>query len=472
VTLLREVAVQRLALARLEPVIGQQRFALLDARSAELRGQLRGRTIWNINSAAVGGGVAEMLQVLVGYVAGADIAIRWAVIGGDPAFFRFTKRLHNQIHGIGTVAPPASDDVAHYQRILADNAADLLHLVRPGDIALLHDPQTAGLAGALTQAGVRVVWRCHIGIDVQNDVSRAAWEFLRAYLEPAAGFVFTRMQYVPPWVPLPLTWIISPSIDPFSAKNAVLSPDAVAAILAISGVIAGSPRAPALFPRRDGTAGAVTRPAQITGETRPAADDPVVLQVSRWDRLKDMAGVMRGFAEHVLPHARAHLILAGPATEGVADDPEGAVVVAECEQQWRELPDKARERVLLAQLPMADPEENAAIVNALQRHATVVTQKSLAEGFGLTVAEAMWKGRPVVGSAVGGITDQIAPGTGALLHDPSDLAAFGAEVRDLLDHEDKAQALGEAGHAHTCEHFLADVHLLRLADLIEAAISG
>src|ERR1039457_5420707 len=139
------------------------------------------------------------------------------------------------------------------------------------------------------------------------------------------------------------------------------------------------------------------------GGGRPGPGDPVVVQVSRWDRLKDMAGVMSGFASHVLPDGNAYLLLVGPSMSGVADDPEGAVVFAECLAQWNQLPPSARERVLLVTLPLDDVEENAAMVNAIQRHAQMVVQKSLAEGFGLTVAEGMWKGRPVVGSAVGGI---------------------------------------------------------------------
>ena len=204
------------------------------------------------------------------------------------------------------------------------------------------------------------------------------------------------------------------------------------------------------------------------GDGRPGPDDPVVVQVSRWDRLKDMAGVMSGFAGYVLPDGNPYLLLVGPSMSGVADDPEGAMVFAECLAQWNQLPPDARERVLLVTLPLVDVEENAAMVNAIQRRASVIVQKSLAEGFGLTVAEGMWKGRPVVGSAVGGIVDQVVEGTGILLPDPSDLATFGAQVRWLLDHRPEAERMGAAGKAYTREHFLGDVHLLRFAELVEA----
>jgi trehalose synthase len=275
-------------------------------------------------------------------------------------------------------------------------------------------------------------------------------------------------------VPLARTWIIPPSIDPFSAKNCDLGQQSVRAILATIGVTGegGEPGAPGSFPRADGSTGQVGRPAEITGDGRPEPGDAVVVQVSRWDRLKDMAGVLTGFTEHVLPADDAFLILAGPAVSGVTDDPEGAEVLAECVAQWHELPARARERVLLVTLPLDDVEENAAMVNAIQRRATVIVQKSLAEGFGLTVAEGMWKGRPMIGSAVGGIVDQIPAGTGILLPDPADLPAFGAQVRWLLEHQQEADRMGAAGMAHTRDNYIGDLHLMRLAQAIDALISG
>jgi trehalose synthase len=332
---------------------------------------------------------------------------------------------------------------------------------------LLHDPQTADLAAPLVRVGARVVWRCHIGVDWQNDTTRAAWDFLRPYLAPAHGFVFSRRQYVPPWIRPEQAWIIPPSIDPFSAKNQQLDAATVQAILATIGVLDGEPpQTPGRFARCDGTTGVVTRAGLVTGDGRPGPADPVVVQVSRWDRLKDMSGVMRGFAEHVVPGGAGHLILVGPMMSEVADDPEGAIVLAECLTQWRDLPAAARARVLLMTLPLDDVEENAAMVNAIQRHAQVIVQKSLAEGFGLTVAEGMWKRRPVIGSAVGGIQDQVVEGTGVLLRDPADLAAFGSAVRELLDNPGNAQRMGKAGQEHIRESFVGDRHLLQWAQLI------
>ncbi|MGD0064825.1 MAG: glycosyltransferase [Streptosporangiaceae bacterium] len=471
---LQEVSVAGIPVAVLDPVIGAVRYARLITAAARFRDRLGPRTIWNLNSTAVGGGVAEMLHVLLAYVGGLDISVRWAVIGGDPDFFAITKRLHNQIHGhAGGGGPLSSADSDHYAQVLAANADELLRQVRPGDIVLLHDPQTAGLAAPLVQAGARVLWRCHIGVDRQNDTTRAAWDFLRSYLAPAHGFVFTRRQYVPPGIAPERAWIIPPSIDPFSAKNQPLDAATVQAILARVGVLDGEPpRAPGRFVRRDGTAGEVTRAGLVTGDGRPGPADPVVVQVSRWDRLKDPSGVMRGFAEHVVPGGAGHLMLVGPMMSDVADDPEGALVLAECLAQWRSLPAAARARVLLVTLPLDDVEENAAMVNAIQRHAQVIVQKSLAEGFGLTVAEGMWKTRPVIGSAVGGIQDQVVDGTGLLLRDPADLTAFGSAVRQLLDHPGEAQRMGQAGQEHIRKHFVGDHHLLRWAELIDTTMGG
>ena len=471
-SLVRSVKVAGHPVDRLEPVIGGARYARLVRVADELREQLADRIIWNVSSTAVGGGVAEMLQVLVGYVQDLGIPIRWMVITGDAEFFVITKRLHNQIHGQAAGGPLGGRDAGHYARMLAANAAELLDQTRPGDLVLLHDPQTAGLAAALASAGARVAWRSHIGVDWEDDATRAAWDFLRPYLAAADRYVFSRRQYVPSWVPSQKVHVIPPSIDPFSPKNQDLEAGTVRAILATMGVLEGAvPDGRTSFRRSDGGPGVVTRPAQITGEGRPSSADPLVVQVSRWDRLKDMSGVMAGFADYVAPGGSGYLVLAGPAVTGVADDPEGAAVFGECLLAWRDLPAAARARVVLVTLPLDDVDENATMVNALQRHATIIAQKSLAEGFGLTVAEGMWKARPVVGSAVGGIIDQIAPGTGILLPDPHDGAAFGAAVRRVLDDPEQARQMGGAAQAHVREHYVGDLHLMRFARLFTALLS-
>jgi trehalose synthase len=467
VSLVHVVEVPRRPVSRLEPVIGGPRYTELVRAADQLRPVLAGRSIWNVNSTAAGGGVAEMLQVLVGYVQDLGISVGWLVISGDAGFFAITKRLHNQIHGTLSGAPLGAAEAEHYARMLAANAVELAARVRPGDVVLLHDPQTAGLAAPLAQAGARVVWRCHIGVDWENDVTRAGWDFLRPHLAAASAYVFSRQKYVPSWIPAEKAWIIPPSIDPFSPKNQPLAAETVRAILVRLGVLDGAaPEGPARFVRRDGDLDVVTRSAVIVGEGRPGPDDPVLVQVSRWDRLKDMAGVMRGFADRVAPSGEGYLMLVGPAVKDVSDDPEGAAVYGECLLQWRDLSPAARARILLVTLPLDDIDENAAMVNALQRHATVIAQKSLAEGFGLTVSEGMWKGRPVIGSAVGGIIDQIAEGTGILLPDPADLTAFGSAARLLLGDHAEADRMGQAAHAHVREQYVGDVHLLRYGRLL------
>lgn len=455
----------------LEPIIGADRYVRLRSAADGFRSAFGDHTIWNVNSTGAGGGVAEMLQVLVGYVEDLGISIGWLVIQGDAEFFAITKRLHNGIHGFGDPAVFDAEAANHYQRVLRANAEELRQRIRPGDIVLLHDPQTAALAGPLAEAGALVVWRCHIGVDTTNDVTEAAWDFLRAHVAAAHAWVFSRRSYVPAWLDGPDAWIIPPSIDPFSAKNQELSADTVHAIMATIGVLDAPPGEPGRFVRRDGSPGVVTRRASVVADGLPRADDDLVVQVSRWDRLKDMAGVMHGFARHVAPVRDCYLALVGPSVDDVADDPEGALVYRDCVSQWQELPDRVRSRILLVTLPLADLDENAAMVNAVQRHASIVAQKSLAEGFGLTVAEAMWKGRPVIGSAVGGINDQIFPGTGVLLPTPANLREFGDAVQALLDDPQRRSRLGEAAHAYVRRNFVGDEHLLRYARLFSAVRS-
>jgi trehalose synthase len=463
----QSVYVPRRPVAALAEVIGVPRSTRLLASAADFRKLSGGRVVWNFSSTATGGGVADMLQVLVGYTKDLAIDVRWLVIGGDSEFFRITKRLHNRIHGQpGDGGALAAAELSHIRDVMSANADSVGDQVGTGDLVLLHDPQTAGLVGPLARRGAHVVWRSHIGIDGENELSRSAWEFLRPLLADAEAYVFTRSSYVPAFVPPSRAWIIPPSIDPFSPKNQWMDPAAVNAALVHIGLFSsGTTRAVCRYTRRDGSPGEVTEPASVVAEALPEPDDPVVVQVSRWDRLKDMIGVMRGFAEHVAPKGPGWLVLAGPSIEGVTDDPEGSIVLSETLAAWQRLPPAVRCRVILVTLPVTDVDDNAAMVNAVQRHASVIVQKSLAEGFGLTVAEGMWKGRPVVGSAVGGIQDQIADGTGILLPDPADLPAFGRAVRTMLDHPELAARLGAAAQEFVRDHYVGDQHLLRYAEL-------
>jgi trehalose synthase len=198
---------------------------------------------------------------------------------------------------------------------------------------------------------------------------------------------------------------------------------------------------------------------------------PIVLQVSRWDPLKDPKGVLQGFIRHVPDRLGAHLVLAGPAATSVSDDPESEQVLQQVRRAAAALPRRARARLHLACLPMDDLEENGAMVNALQRRADVIVQKSLAEGFGLTVAEAMWKARPVLASRVGGIQDQIThDNSGLLLDDPTDLAAFGRATATLLEDHERAERLGREAHERVRQDYLAPRRLTQELDLIQRLI--
>jgi trehalose synthase len=222
------------------------------------------------------------------------------------------------------------------------------------------------------------------------------------------------------------------------------------------------------FTRRDGTAGVVRqRGSLLSGSEPPPPDAPLVVQVSRWDRLKDMAGVLAAFADYVAPaNPKVHLMLVGPNVSGVSDDPEGAAVLVACRAARAALPDPVRERCHLACVPMDDADENAIMINAVQRHAAVVVQKSLFEGFGLTVSEALWKSRPVLASAVGGIQDQIVDGRdGLLLPDPRDFVAFAQRLQLLLDDPSLGRRMGRSGHERVRDHFLGNRSLIQYVAL-------
>ncbi|MFE7892782.1 glycosyltransferase [Streptomyces sp. NPDC057412] len=453
----------------LSDAIGPARAGVLDTalhRSSEV---LAGRRIIDVNSTLNGGGVAEMLHRLQRYSRGAGLDARWFTLRGDPTFFALTKQLHHFLHGADGSGPPLDRSGAeHYAAVCGANARALLRAVRPGDVVTLHDPQTAGLVAHLRRAGARVIWRCHVGTDDPNPYTDRAWAFLRPWLETADAYVFSRERYVPGWLAGRRVAVIQPSIDPLSAKNRPLASPAAAAILSRVGLRAPADGdGPALYRRGDGSVGRIRRaPTRLCSASPPPADAPLILQGSRWDPLKDMVGVLASFAEAGGSLDGAHLALVGPDVTGVTDDPEGGRVYAECEALWHRLSDRVRTRAHLACLPMADAEENAVIVNALQRSASVVTQKSLAEGFGLTVTEAMWKGSPVVASAVGGIRDQIVHGVnGVLLDDPSDGMSFAAHASGLVGDRHRAGALGAGARHRVRENFLDDRQLLQQTSL-------
>lgn len=429
----------------------------------------QGHTIWNVNSTAHGGGVAEMLAWEIPYERGVGMDTRWLVIEGDTRFFTFTKRLHTLLHGAADDgATISAAERAIYEQTLAQNLEALIGRLRPRDVVILHDPQTAGLIPQIVRHGCRVIWRCHIGVDQPNQIVRNAWQFLLPAVSAAHATVFSRRTYVWEGLDPKRVEIIHPAIDAFTPKNQQLDGDTVDAILHATGVLTGSaPSGEPTFRRRDGSPARVENPTELFPRTQLPMDARLVVQVSRWDRLKDPVGVLQGFASFVAPTVDSHLILAGPGVSAVADDPEEPEVLREVQDGWQRLAPAVRERIHLARLPMDDEDENAAVVNALQRRARVVVQKSLQEGFGLTVAEAMWKARPVVASRIGGIQDQIEDhASGVLIDDPGDLAAFGAAIVDLLEKPAEAERLGAAAKARVRREFLAPRLLMQQGRLV------
>lgn len=460
------------------------RWEGVEEAAERARQRYRGRAIWHVSSTLRGGGVAEMLHSLLPYVRGAGIDTRWVVVRERPEFFALTKRLHNLLHEAGEAGGGlGAAERRLYEETRDDGGGHLRALVRHGDVVFLHDPQTAGLAAVAKRAGATVIWRCHIGVDRPGPRARAAWEFLAPYVADADACVFSRREYVWDLLDPARTRVMAPSLDPFSPKNEELGVATVEAIVDAIGLGAEPNGWAPAFTRADGSPDRVERPATVLQEQPLAPGTPAIVQVSRWDRLKDHRGLLECFAAGLAAkpqmgpgsgssHGLAHLVLAGPASEAVADDPDGAAVWAEVRAAWEELTGPARSRVHLVSLPMDDVDENAAMVNALQRRADVVVQKSLAEGFGLTVAEAMWKRRPVVGARVGGIQDQIVDGSSGLLVDPTDGAAVCAAIGSLLADPARAAALGEAARERVAERYLGALRLAEYADLLAELEGG
>jgi len=443
----------------LRTIAGEEVGRAYERALADGRRALGGGTIWHVNSTSEGGGVAELLSSSLGYLLDEGIPTRWLVLEGDPEFFRITKRIHNRLHGVlGDGGALGQAERGHYDEVIRQNL-DGTGSIAAGDVVVVHDPQPLGLVPKLRAEGAAVVWTCHVGVDRPNDLVRSAWAFLLPDAAAADAITFTRQAYVWDDVGGSTVRIIPPCIDAASPKNVELAPDDRDAILRAAGLLAGgsSTNRPT-FRRQDGSTTPIARRADVVEVVAVPPDAPLVTQVSRWDALKDPAGVLRGFVEE--PGLNdAHLVLAGPSPTSVADDPEAEEVLRDLREMWDSLAEPVRRRVHLANIPTDDVQENATIVNALQRRADVVTQKSLAEGFGLTVTEAMWKARAVVAGRVGGIQDQISDGTDGILVDPRDLTAFGNAVDTLLADPSLASALGAAAQDRVRERYLTPHYL-------------
>jgi trehalose synthase len=331
-----EVHVPPLSLAPMQDLLGAEDWAQLETDLARARGLLSGRRrLLNVNSTASGGGVAEMLWSWVGLGRGAGLSVDWIAMHLTPKFFALTKRLHSWLNG----KPNAGDELGPaerkiYESVSQVNAEAVLRAVGPGDVVLLHDPQTAGLIPHLAGSGRTIIWRCHIGSDQADRHSHAGWEFLAPYLAAADACVFYRKSFVPDCCREIPTVTILPSIDALSAKNQELERRQVEAILRQAGLLAGNvgEGEDPVFKRRAGGDQRVERPCELTTDgDLPEAGTPLVVQVSRWDRLKDPLGVMLGFAA-AAPNNSAHLLLAGPRL-GVLSG--GGPVLAECRDAWR-----------------------------------------------------------------------------------------------------------------------------------------
>ena len=362
--------------------------------------KVRGKRILHVNSTRVGGGVAEILRSLVPLLQEIGVQARWEVITGTEDFFAVTKAFHNALQG--EVQDPSPEMLEVYREINRKNAREMS---LEADYVVIHDPQPAALILHKAGAG-RWIWRCHIDI---SHPQRKVWNFLKQFVVQYDGAIFSLPRFAQR-VPIP-QFLIYPSIDPLSEKNRELSPG---------------------------------EEERILDRLRIPRDKPLLLQVSRFDRFKDPLGVIQAY-RLVKKHHDVRLILAGG---GATDDPEGEKVLAEVRQAARNDPD-----ILILLLP---PDANIEI-NALQRAATIVLQKSLREGFGLTVAEAMWKGKPVIGGFAGGITVQLVYGvTGFTVNSPEG-AAF--RIHYLLDNPELMAKVGEDGREYVRQNFLITRHL-------------
>lgn len=380
-----------------EPIVGKEVVNELRV----LAGHLQNRKLQNINSTPVGGGVAEILTRMVPLLKELGIDASWDVIKGDSAFFNVTKAFHNALHGKQEEITP--EMLEHFQ---ATTEMNVKHMNITGDVVWIHDPQPVGLIALKPNGGRHWVWRCHI--DVSSPDPRV-WNFLKPFVDRYDASIFSMPEFAQR-LSMP-QYMVNPSIDPIADKNRELLPEQIAQVLAKYSI----------DPKR-----------------------PVLTQISRFDYLKDPLGVMAAY-RMVRRRHDCQLVLAGG---GASDDPEGAEVLAKVQDAAKGDPDI---HVLLLP-PFSDLE-----INALVRGSTIVMQKSIKEGFGLTVTEALWKRKPVIGGAVGGIKTQIIDGvTGFLVHSPEGAAS---RAMQLLDEPELCKRMGENGYQHVKQNFLLTRHV-------------
>ncbi len=471
------------AVAHLAPAVNAMR-----EEAERLLPLLEGRTVWMVNSTEQGGGVAEMLPTMVGLLRDLGIACQWVVIdSNEDGFFPLTKRIHNLIHGAGDPSL-GEDERGLFERVGQWNAEWLDRRVEPGDVLVIHDPQPIALPTFMETDGLTTIWRCHIGLDEENEATRSVWNFLEPYAEPYDHAVFSAPEYIPHFFARRAS-IVHPSIDPLSHKNRDLSLHKLVGILSES-ALAVSP-GPRLNPPYENQA----RRLEPDGSLQPATgrEDiglltrPIVTQISRWDGLKGFFPLMRAFASlkrrlfagdapadpvHRRRLDIVRLVLAGPDPESIQDDPEAVEVFAELEAAYRELEPAIQDDIAILALPMVSLDENALMVNALQRASSIVVQNSLREGFGLTITEAMWKHVPILSNARAcGPRQQVRDGLdGRMVEDPEDEAALAAAIDSMLADPSSRDTWGRSAQRRVHQEFLVFTQLRNWTRLIERLI--
>jgi trehalose synthase len=378
------------------PVVGSDVIDELELFAS----RLSGKVIQNINSTAVGGGVAEILIRMIPLLKDIGVDARWDVIKGDEKFFQVTKKMHNALHG--SKVNFSKEEIEIFIETNKMNAASMNLL---GDIMFIHDPQPIGLVEKKVK-DQKWIWRCHIDFSRPDEFT---WNFLKNYIEQYNISIFSAPSFARQLV-IPQV-LISPSIDPLSDKNRDLPQETIDRVLERFNI---------------------------------DKNRPIVTQISRFDYLKDPVGVVKAYHQ-VKKYIDCQLVLAGG---GATDDPEGEKVLSEVQEAVGVDKD-----IFLLLLPPASDIE----INALQRASSVVLQKSLREGFGLTVAEALWKSKPVIAGAVGGIPLQITNKYSGLLTNTIEGTAFA--LKQLLQNPDYAKRLGENGHEHIKKNYLITRHL-------------
>lgn len=456
----------------------------LRALAQQVAPKLKDRTIWMVNSTAVGGGVAEMLPQVVRLLRELGVQTKWAVINTDEmAFFHLTKRIHNLIHGVTSVSKEfGPEDAMLYEAVNRANAESFKQHLGPNDIIVIHDPQPLPMGQMIAREhGNRVLWRCHIGLDHRTDATSSVWRFLRSYCEGYSTSAFSAPEYIPSFLGGNAS-ILHPAIDPLSHKNRELFVHKLIGIMCNSGIKSTDEPLPTLDyeekVRRVGRGGELV-PARELG----LLFRPIVLQVSRWDALKGWQPLLDAFVRLKQSVAKGELkpkdernqrrleltrlVLAGPDPASIQDDPEGVAVFEQLRESYKTLPEQLQADVAILLLPMKSRKENALIVNALQRCSSVVVQNSLQEGFGLTVTEAMWKHTAVLGTHACGIRQQIRDKLDGLLsHDPEDSEEISKNLYELLSQPRMRYHVGRSARRRVHDSFLIFAQLSRYLELL------